>query len=48
MKKYGIPVSRVVRKALEEEVRRFLERIGEILEKIPPEEIVKSIRESRE
>ena len=56
LKRYGIPVSRVVRKALEEEVRRaeeeeakrFLERIGEILEKIPSEEIVKSIRESRE
>jgi hypothetical protein len=56
LKRYGIQVSRVVRKALEEEVRRaeeeevkkLLERMGGILEKIPSEEIVKSIRESRE
>jgi len=56
LKRYGIQVSRVVRKALEEEVRRaeeeevkkLLERMGCILEKIPSEEIVKSIRESRE
>lgn len=56
LKKYGIPVNRVIRKALEEEVRRVeeaevkkaLEKMGRILEKIPPEEIVKLVRESRE
>ena len=56
LKKYGIPISRVVRRALEEEVKRAekeevkraLEKIGRTLEKIPPDEVVKLIRESRE
>lgn len=56
MRKYGIPISKVVRAALEEEVRRAeeervkssLERIGEVLKKIPSEEMVESIRASRE
>ncbi|MCS7138755.1 MAG: type II toxin-antitoxin system CcdA family antitoxin [Crenarchaeota archaeon] len=56
LKKYNIPVSQVVRKALEEEVRRAeekeikkaLEKIGRTLEKIPAEDIVKLVRESRE
>jgi len=56
LRKYGIPISKVVRAALEEEVRRAeeervkssLERIGEVLKKIPSEEMVESIRASRE
>ncbi|MBS7648077.1 MAG: type II toxin-antitoxin system CcdA family antitoxin [Candidatus Bathyarchaeia archaeon] len=56
LKKYGISVSKVVRRALEEEarraeeeeVKRALERLGRILVKMPPEEIANSIRESRE
>ncbi|MBO3754597.1 MAG: type II toxin-antitoxin system CcdA family antitoxin [Candidatus Brockarchaeota archaeon] len=56
LRKYGIPVSKVVRKALEEEVRRVeeeevrkaLQRIGGVLEKIPSEEIAALIREGRE
>lgn len=56
LRKYRISVSKVVRKALEDEVRRAeeeeikkaLERIGGVLEKIPSEEIVALIRESRE
>ncbi|MBO3768836.1 MAG: type II toxin-antitoxin system CcdA family antitoxin [Thermoproteota archaeon] len=56
LRKYNIPISKVVRKALEEEVKRAeeeevrkaLEKIGRILEKIPDEEIVRLIREDRE
>ena len=57
LKKYGIPVSEVIRRSLEEEVRkaeeeeeikRALKGIGEVLEKIPAEEIAKLIRENRE
>lgn len=56
LKRYGISVSKVIRRALEEEVRKaeeeeirkILGRIGRILEKIPEEEVVKSIRENRE
>jgi len=53
---YGIEVSEVVRKALEEEIRRrrFEElketaaRLADFFAKIPDEEIVESIREMRE
>ncbi len=53
--RYGISVSEVVRRALEEEVeRRRLEEatkasdgLGEFFAKIPEEEITRSIRESR-
>lgn len=56
LKRYGVPVSDVIRRALEEEVRRreeeeirrALKRAQEILRKIPPEEIVDVIRVSRE
>jgi post-segregation antitoxin (ccd killing protein) len=56
LKKYNISVSRVIRRALEEEIKRKEEeeikrKLGEaqaILKKIPPDEIVNSIRESRE
>ncbi|MEM1631791.1 MAG: type II toxin-antitoxin system CcdA family antitoxin [Thermofilum sp.] len=55
LRKYGIPVSRVIRRALEEEVRkaeeevrRALRRVGEVLERIPPEELSALVRESRE
>jgi len=56
IRRYEIQVSTVVRKALEEEIRKKkLEelkkaagRLGELLAKIPNEEIVKSIRETRE
>jgi len=55
-KKYNISISRVIRRALEEEIKRKEEeeikrKLGEaqaILKKIPSDEIVKSIRESRE
>lgn len=54
--KYGVKMSEVVRRALEEEIkRRKLEdlkksakELGELLAKIPDEEIVKSIKEARE
>lgn len=53
--KYDIPVSEVVRRALEEEVekrkldeaRKAAESLGELFAKIPEEEIVKSIKEAR-
>jgi len=56
IKKFKIPISKVIRKALEEEVRRkeeeeireALKKAQEILKDIPPEELVKVIRESRE
>ncbi len=56
LKRYRIPVSEVIIRALEEEVRRreeqevreALERIQEILMKIPPEEIAFIVRRSRE
>jgi len=56
LKRYGVPISEVIRKALEEEVRRreekevreALKRAQEILMKIPPEEIVTAVRSSRE
>lgn len=56
LKKYGVPISRVIRRALEEEVRRreeeevreALSRAQEILKKIPSKEIVEVIRASRE
>lgn len=56
LKRYRIPVSEVIRRALEEEVRRreeqevreALKRMQEILMKIPPEEIVFAVRSSRE
>ena len=55
LKRYGIEVSEVTRKALEEEVRRrereelqrMAEELGEFLEKIPQERIVEGIREDR-
>ena len=55
LKRYGIEVSEVTRKALEEEVRRrereelqgIAEELGEFLEKIPRERIVEGIREDR-
>ena len=56
LKEYGIPISKVIRKALEEEVmrrerekvRHALEIAQKILNKIPPEEIVAAIRSDRE
>ena len=55
LKRYGIEVSEVTRKALEEEVKRrereelrgMAEELGEFLEKIPRERIVEGIREDR-
>jgi hypothetical protein len=55
LKRYGIEVSEVTRKALEEEVRRrereelrvMAEDLGEFLGKIPRERIVEGIREDR-
>ena len=56
IKKYHINVSKVTREALEEEIkiqeRRELEKaindMKPILDKIPTDEIVKAIRESRD
>ncbi len=56
LSKYGIKVSSVVRRALEEEVRRrkiielrrAARELGELFSKIPEEEIVRSIRKMRE
>ncbi len=56
LKKYRIPISEIIRKALEEEVHRreeeefkeTLQRIQRILRKIPSEELVQTIRSSRE
>ena len=55
LKRYGIEVSEVTRKALEEEVRRrereelrvMAEDLGEFFGKIPRERIVEGIREDR-
>jgi hypothetical protein len=55
LRRYGIEVSEVTRKALEEEVRRrereelrgMAEELGEFLGKIPRERIVEGIREDR-
>jgi len=56
LRRYGVVVSDVIRKALEEEVMKredeevmkALKKAQEILAKIPPEEIVNVIRSSRE
>ena len=55
-KEYAVPISRVIRRALEEEVRRreeeevreALRRAQEILRKIPREAIVEAVRSSRD
>ena len=56
LRKYRIPVSEVIRRALEEEVEkaergeleRGLEKLKATLEKIPPEELARLLREDRE
>ena len=56
LREYGVVISDVIRRALEEEVRRreeeeireALRKAQEILAKIPPEEIVNVVRSSRE
>jgi uncharacterized membrane protein len=56
LKRYGIVVSDVIRRALEEEVRRreeeevakMLDKAQEILARIPSEELVEAIRAGRE
>ena len=56
LKRHGIRISEVIRRALEEEVarreeeetRKALKEAQRILSKIPPEEIVRVIRETRE
>jgi len=53
--KYGVRVSEVVRKALEEEIekkrleeaKRAAGKLGEFFSKISEEEIVKSVKEAR-
>jgi len=55
IRKYGIRVSEVVRRALEEEVQRrreeeveeALDKLGASLSKISREEIVRTVREDR-
>jgi post-segregation antitoxin (ccd killing protein) len=55
IKKYGINISHVVRKALEEELRKkkieeakeAAKRLGEFFSKISEEDIVKCIKKSR-
>lgn len=56
LKKYGVPISQVIRKALEEEVarreeeevRHALRSAQKTLNKIPPKEIVAAVRSSRD
>ncbi len=56
LKKYNVRISEVIRRALEEEVRRredeelkkMLEEAKKILRKIPSEELVQAIRSSRD
>lgn len=56
LKRYGVPVSEVIRRALEEEVRRreeveirkALARAQAILRRIPLEELVEAVRAGRE
>ena len=56
LKRYSVNVSDVIRRALEEEVRRreeeevakMLDKAQEILARIPSEELVEAIRVSRE
>jgi uncharacterized membrane protein len=56
LKKYSVNVSYVIRRALEEEVRRreeeevarMLDKAQEILARIPSEELVEAIRAGRE
>ena len=56
LKKYSVNVSDVIRRALEEEVRRreeeevakMLDKAQEILARIPSEELVEAIRAGRE
>jgi len=55
LKRYGVNISEVIRRALEEELQRIkeerakeaLKRAAEILKKIPEDEIVRFIREDR-
>lgn len=55
-RKYNIDISKTVRAALEDEIRKreeeeltkALSEIKTILQKIPDEEIVKAVRESRD
>lgn len=55
MKKLGLKPSKVLRKALEDEIRRKevqniktnIQNFKNMLEKIPMEEVVKSVREDR-
>ena len=56
LKLYKVPISEVIRRALEEEVarrekeelRRLLERAGEILRKTPAGEVVSAVRSTRD
>jgi hypothetical protein len=56
VRRYGISVSKITREALEEEIRKHERReladaVGEmktLLSKIPDDEIVRAIRESRD
>lgn len=55
LSRYGVEVSRVVREALEEEVRRrrleefgeIAGELGELFAKVPEGEIVRGVRETR-
>ncbi|WP_054853203.1 type II toxin-antitoxin system CcdA family antitoxin [Vulcanisaeta distributa] len=54
LRRYNIPISDVIRRALEEEVRKaeeeelakLLDEAGQILSKVPDEEIVRAVRMS--
>jgi post-segregation antitoxin (ccd killing protein) len=56
LSKLGVNLSRLMREALEREAKRvekerlreLAEEAGEILQKIPAEELVKAVREGRE
>ncbi|WP_054856543.1 type II toxin-antitoxin system CcdA family antitoxin [Vulcanisaeta sp. JCM 16159] len=56
LRRYNISISDVIRRALEEEVRKaeeeelvkLLDEVGQILSKVPDEEIVRAVRMSRD
>ena len=56
IKKYKIPVSKITREALEQEIKKHekqeltnaITEMKALLSKIPDEEIIKTIRESRD
>jgi antitoxin CcdA len=56
LQKHGVNISKLVREAVEQEVKRIkkeeqrkaLKEASQVLKKIPPQELVKIIRENRD